>query len=80
MGYRHISNYVKDTLIEHVFDTIKNVYFPHLCVFTPFIYNVSDRDVGPDTISDTFRARTLHHPCALKMEQKHQNSSDCYKT
>ena len=30
--------------------------------------NVSDRDVGPDTISDTFRARTLHHPCPLKME------------
>ena len=30
--------------------------------------NVSDRDVGHDTISDTFSARTLHHPCALKME------------
>ena len=32
------------------------------------LVNVSDRDVGPDTISDTFRARTLHHPCPLKME------------
>ena len=28
------------------------------------ITNVSDRDVGPDT---TFRARTLPHPCVLKM-------------
>ena len=30
--------------------------------------NVSNRDVGPNTISDTFRARTLHHPFPLKME------------
>ena len=35
---------------------------------TPLPPNVSDKDVGPNTISDTFRARTLHHPCALKME------------
>ena len=30
--------------------------------------NVSDRDVRHDTISDTFRAQTLHHPGALKVE------------
>ena len=30
--------------------------------------NVSDRDVGPDTISDTFRARTFHHLRTSKME------------
>ena len=30
--------------------------------------NVSDRDVGPDTISDMFRARTRHHPCILKLK------------
>ena len=35
---------------------------------TPLPPNVCDRDVGPDTIPDTFRARTLHHPCPLKME------------
>ena len=33
-----------------------------------FNSNVSDRDVGPNTISDTFPTRTLHHPCPLKME------------
>ena len=33
-----------------------------------FRTNVSDRDVGPDTISDTFRARTQHHHHTLKMK------------
>ena len=30
--------------------------------------NVSDRGVGPDTISDTFCARILDHPRTLKMQ------------
>ena len=58
-----------DTLFAHsdkgfITDNLALDWLHHFDTWT----NVSDRDVGPDTISDTFRARTLHHPCALKME------------
>ena len=34
-----------------------------MCIFKFLLSNVCDRDVGPDTISDTFRARTLLVNC-----------------
>ena len=40
----------------------------HLAAPLTILYNVIDRDVGPDTISDMFRARTRHHPRTLKLK------------